>query len=176
MVIVFLTLGGISTRDSFACMCSGSNMILKLKLLEGTASGDDSEWHKSYSGTIFMGRVTGIKKEKAGESSRSVYRVRVTFEVESYWKGVADREAVVYTSPPSNGSCGYRFRKGQRYIVFAEELENRLVTSICSLTAESRYATNIMSGVVISGRGNRFADERGVVSLTHGRCCINQGE
>ena len=115
MIIVLLTLWGVSTHEVYACSCNGSTTILKLKLLEGTSRVVDPAWHKSYSGAIFMGKVIGTIKEKAGSSGNSVDRVRVTFEVERYWKGLTDREVMVYTSVPGNGSCGFTFRKGQKY-------------------------------------------------------------
>ena len=153
MIIVLLTLWGVSSRVSYACSCNGSTMILKLKLLEGTATDIGPAWHTNYSGAIFIGKVIRIKKEKVGASGSSVFRVRVTFDVERFWKGITDREAVVYTSPVGNGSCGFPFRKGQRYLVFAGVIENRLTTSICSFTAESRYAANIVKGLAL-GEGN----------------------
>ena len=80
-----MTLWGVSTHESYACTCEASIMILKLKLLEGRPSGAPLEWYKSYPGAIFTGKVLKVKKEKAGTSASSVYRVRVDFEVERYW-------------------------------------------------------------------------------------------
>jgi hypothetical protein len=70
----------------------------------------------------------------------------VTFKVDRYWKGTDSSEVIVFTGA-GGGDCGIRFRKGDSYIVFAEMLEDKWRTGICSLTAESRYAERIINGL-----------------------------
>ena len=77
---------------------------------------------------VFSGKV--LKIEKEGE-----FELAVTFAVESQWKGVADKEVVVRTGI-DDGICGYKFKKGASYLIYAHETKRDevkyLATSICT--------------------------------------------
>jgi hypothetical protein len=150
IAISLATLWVVIAPEAHACTCEGRTIQLKRKLLGGEATGVTPGWHDGFPGAIFIGRVTGLKKNvKVSASGNLKGMARITFEVERYWKGVTGREAVVYTDPVSNGSCGIPFRKNQKYIVFAVEVEDRLVTGICDFTAEGRYAGVIIKGLAL---------------------------
>jgi hypothetical protein len=61
----------------------------------------------------------------------------VKLDVRQSWKGVAPGPLEIMTGP-EGGGCGYPFREGGRYLVFAfgNAYSNRLQASICSLTQE----------------------------------------
>jgi hypothetical protein len=61
------------------------------------------------------------------ERTEDFYESRTTFEVATVWKG----KIFVKTSVVSGGTCGYYFRHGDEYIVFARWFEGRLVTDAC---------------------------------------------
>ena len=67
--------------------------------------------------------------------------------MDRYWKGSDSPEVIVFTGLGRGGDCGIRFRKGDTYIVFAQMIEDRLQTGICSWTAEGRFAENMIKGL-----------------------------
>ncbi|GBG09384.1 hypothetical protein PAT3040_04028 [Paenibacillus agaridevorans] len=66
-------------------------------------------------------------------SQSSADPVTWTFEAHEVWKGkVAPR--ITVTSAQSSASCGFEFREGQRYIVYARGTGDSLEVSLCSRT------------------------------------------
>lgn len=64
------------------------------------------------------------------------YNTAVTIDVHRSWKGVEVEEINVFTGR-GGGDCGYGFRPGDDYLVYAYELyrsEGRLMTDICTNT------------------------------------------
>jgi hypothetical protein len=64
--------------------------------------------------------------------SNLVFRIRV----EEAFKGGKLGEVEITTGTGDGGDCGYRFEKGQRYLIYAHSipLSNQLTTSICTRT------------------------------------------
>ena len=89
------------------------------------------------SGAVFVGRADSVQIvpspwPKPAEGPR----VRATFSVLCSWKGPqAERTVRVYTGV-DDGMCGFKFSKGETYLVYArEDPEHHLLgTSICSRT------------------------------------------
>ena len=81
---------------------------------------------------VFSGKVIEIKRHD--RTAELFERVEVIFEVDKSWKGVDKRIVSVFTSSGS-ASCGYGFKKGRTYLVYAGgSLQRRLTTGICSRT------------------------------------------
>jgi hypothetical protein len=80
---------------------------------------------------VFSGKV--LKIEKDGE-----FELAVTFAVDQVWKGKEAKELVVRTGT-NDGICGYKFKKGASYLIYAHESTRDemkyLVTNICTRTA-----------------------------------------
>lgn len=74
----------------------------------------------------------------------NVYGYRVTFAVSSSWKGVNATVAQV-TTGYGGGDCGYLFKVGADYVIYAYGHPNDLHASICSRTAELSQATSDLS-------------------------------
>jgi hypothetical protein len=55
--------------------------------------------------------------------------LNVAFEVDSSWKRAIERVATVHTNSPNQ--CGYPFRMGERYIVFANKRHQIIATTAC---------------------------------------------
>jgi protocatechuate 3,4-dioxygenase beta subunit len=85
---------------------------------------------------VFTGRVTGSSQITVDEGEyKSTQRV-VRLTVEQRFRGaVEDVETEVITGL-GGGDCGYEFKMGGRYIVYAyrNEKDHKLYTSICSRT------------------------------------------
>jgi hypothetical protein len=92
---------------------------------------------------VFSGTVTAVRT--VGSFSRGPYPVRrVTLRVDRAWKGATSRTVVV-TTGMGGGDCGYRFRRGEAYLVFAHRANSgSLSTGICGRTAAlSRAAADV---------------------------------
>lgn len=85
------------------------------------------------SDAVFSGKVLKIKRIKSNDALAGLWQVEVVFAVNSSWKGVAKREISVFTASQS-AACGYNFRKGMTYLVYADSSQGKLVTSLCSRT------------------------------------------
>jgi hypothetical protein len=136
----------VSSQTS-ACSCSGTSLRVKIDLMQGKRTTLSSAWVHEFPGAVFVGTVVKKQKVTFRHGNAFLPESKITFKVERYWRGVTSPEIVIYSSVPSNGSCGFPFKKHQKYIVFAEFIENRLSTNICGLTAEERYAPNMIKGL-----------------------------
>ena len=84
----------------------------------------------------------------------------VTLDVRQSWKGVEPGPLEVTTSG-KGGSCGFPFKEGGRYLVFAYHgrRDARLEASICSLTQEfngSGVAADFLRALDAPARGGRI--------------------
>ncbi len=82
---------------------------------------------KQSAGVIVTGQVTAVRKFKNG------YQVR--FTTDSIFKGVVKKNIVIKT--PSLSKCGFLFKKGARYIVYAHRRSGRaIVATVCSFSRQ----------------------------------------
>lgn len=98
---------------------------------------------------VFTGKVSGMQsrirlwlriprylyltrgdRELEEEEEDRILRRRVQLKVEESFKGVAVRQVVLYTGW-GGGDCGYLFRRGSRYLVYASDYDGGLYTGIC---------------------------------------------
>lgn len=99
---------------------------------------------------IFSGQVVSIDLM---DESFGWYGARVELRVFRGWKGRSGSRAVVFTEP-SSAACGFPFRVGERYLVFARRVgeDRRLGTGLCSRTARLGEAGEELAYL---GRGER---------------------
>lgn len=76
---------------------------------------------------VFSGMVTDIDRNLTG------YGYKVRFDVEKIWKGIFDKTVAVSTGI-GGGDCGYAFKEGERYFVYAFGDVSSLAANICSRT------------------------------------------
>lgn len=77
------------------------------------------------SAAVFTGTVTDIQHD-AGSYN-------VQFSVDEAWKGVSEPMVAIATSD-NDGTCGYDFQQGVKYLVYAYGSEGSLQTGICNRT------------------------------------------
>lgn len=136
---------------------------------------------------VFTGRVVTIERP-----TRSTER-RVQVQVVERWRGhVPPAGASVAVFTRSSSLCGYPFREGRDYVIYASRTEDgRLATSSCSRTApleraadDVSYARDALRGSVPAGRivGDIHLKSRGRLSqgvpdvpvvLSHGGMLIS---
>lgn len=83
---------------------------------------------------VFVGTATGLRAEPRSNQKQVDWTPRVfKFSVEQSYLGVAGTEIEVSTGS-GGGDCGYEFKIGERYLVYAYQSDNRLATGICTRT------------------------------------------
>ena len=102
---------------------------------------------------VFVGRVESLTRA----SSNSV---SVTFKVQEWFRGTRD-ETVTLRTPAGAPTCGYPFRSGREYLVYAVPVDGTsdLTTSLCSRTqvverasADLAYVRSLSSSAPPSAR------------------------
>jgi len=86
---------------------------------------------------IFLGDVTAIHNRTDG----ALRQYEVTFSVRDRWKGSIPNIVSVRTNA-GEIACGYKFKKGNSYLVFAhwDEHRQQLATYFCDLTRSEAKA------------------------------------
>jgi len=87
---------------------------------------------------VFAGKVikksTFYVEEGEGDSRHTYQQVLVRFSIEQAFKGVAGDEVEIVTGM-GHGDCGYHFKDGERYVVYAIRSgrdKSRLYSGICN--------------------------------------------
>ncbi|URN93551.1 MAG: hypothetical protein NAG76_17180 [Candidatus Pristimantibacillus lignocellulolyticus] len=124
-IIVIILLSGLMVgeqKSAYACSCAMAPGSYEKELA-------DSDY-------VFDGVVTNKKEKKSllGTIS-SDDPVEWTFQVNGSWKGEVTEVATVY-SALSSVSCGYEFKVGKRYAVFANGTNDLIKVSLCSKTMQ----------------------------------------
>lgn len=101
------------------------------------------------SAAVFAGKVTNIDIPNEIIIS-STDPVAVTFNVSEIWKG-PDYRTLVVTTARDGVSCGYSFKQGEEYIVYAYEEEDKLSTNICWRTG---LIADAGEDLQVLGKGN----------------------
>ena len=132
-LLLFLVIFFMNANIASACMCAGN--LPSLEALQESSA-------------VFAGRVTNIETP-VGLLMSSADSVRVTLEISRSWKGTPYKTLVLTTSR-SESSCGYSFREGEDYIVYAYGEENKLGTDICSRTS---LFSDAQEDLLVLGKG-----------------------
>src|SRR5688572_3695678 len=88
------------------------------------------------SSAVFVGEaveIADIETRNAVLRRHVVSGKRVTFRVERSFRGPTADELVVQTGT-GGGDCGYSFRRGQKYLVFASAWNGGLNVNVCGRT------------------------------------------
>ena len=104
---------------------------------------------------VFAGRVVSIQHSYDPDAATLSREDRTTigFNVSTVWKGTIHEEMYV-TTPPTGGSCGFTFKEGEAYIVYAHDStygDESYTVSICSRTALLQHA---QADIEAFGEGN----------------------
>jgi 5-hydroxyisourate hydrolase-like protein (transthyretin family) len=144
--IVLVTFGTlIAARVAEGCTC-----------VESGAACEDY-WKAS---AVFLGRVESIARQPVKPPARMPGSRRVTLAVLEPFSGV-QKGTVEITTGSGGGDCGFAFREGGQYVVYAQRSEPGapLTVSICSrtrevaeATADLEYARAVASGVPVQAR------------------------
>ena len=130
LLMCFMTLLGFSEQVARACTCVTSSEVV--------GDGDLKQWLKEFDGAMFTGRVNKIERVTVKiDEEVSISELKVTLEVERFWKGIKNVEVEIHTGV-DGAACGVSYVEGERYFVIAQRLRNELHTDIC--TSPKKYS------------------------------------
>lgn len=109
-------------------------------------------WAYEQASAVFVGTVAEVKAlREAGAGARGPEAMNsYTFNVSRGFKGDLSHAVDVATAP-YGAACGYPFRVGETYLVFASESSRGLFTGLCSPNAKEVDAKNILSALQAGG-------------------------
>ncbi|GIV27280.1 MAG: hypothetical protein KatS3mg027_1094 [Bacteroidia bacterium] len=126
ILTIFLTF--VWALNSFACSCEG----------QGTVSSS-----VKYSDIVFSGYVVSrtltnnydsLGVVVTGDTSKIYFKWRefptavVKIKVERMYKGQLVSDTLTILTPPNGAACGYHFEVGKKYIVYATQFDELLMT------------------------------------------------
>ena len=139
LTLFFVMLIGFFEQVTFGCSCLEVESDKKEKF-------DYKKWLKGFDGAVFVGHVVKI------EPIESNYQLKVTFEVEKYWKGVETTKGIIYTAR-DGAACGVTYLEGKKYFVVANASQGKLHTDLCSWLLYSKHEKAFLKGL---GKGKRL--------------------
>ena len=132
-IIFSITLLSFYGQAAYGCSCieveSGKKQRVNYK-----------QWLKDFPGAVFVGHVVKIEKLEA------TYQLRVTFAVETYWKGAETPEVIIYTGM-DGAACGVTYVEENKYFVVANRSEGKLFTDLCSWLGYSKNEKAYLKGL-----------------------------
>jgi hypothetical protein len=137
---VILTVGGLVVLlpppCAYACSCGPVSIQRILSSSEAVFSGEVVEIEKRY--------------QNYPRASRG-YRNTVTLRVSEVWKG-PQRETLEVSTPSYGAACGYAFKEGQEYLVYAYTGKQGLEVDSCNGT---QRLTEAQADLEVLGAGKR---------------------
>jgi hypothetical protein len=135
---LYLYLSLFNASSVFSCTCVGEENITS-----GIKNSDII-----ISGVVISKQIFTIKDtiNKFGSSSQPIYdifedtRIKYEIMVETVFKGKQIKNNISIITGDGNGDCGYNFKVGEKYIVYAN-LKNKLATE--EPIRERFYYTNV---------------------------------
>lgn len=143
--VVFL----LSPQCAYACSCAPTS-------IQGVLSRSEA---------VFSGEVVEVEEGPTLPGYGSSYRV--TLRASEVWKG-PQRETLEVSTPRDGATCGYHFKEGQEYLVFAYTEKQGLVVDSCNGT---RRLAEAEAALKVLGIGEKPAGG-GVLSDTSGGASV----
>ncbi len=137
-LFVFAALFTAQAQPVYACSC----------VIPGTPAEEMEN-----ADAVFSGEV--LKIEDAGN-----YGYDVTIQVQQSWKGVEDSLIKVHTGM-GGGDCGFGFKEGEEYVVYASLTDGELQVYSCSLTGilDESDTEGLGEGTAIAGGSTSTTEE-----------------
>jgi hypothetical protein len=94
---------------------------------------------------VFLGTVVAISPS-SGTPHSNVFgdMLDVALSVQESYKGASSKRVVV-TTASSEAACGFPFKKEEQYVVYGNEYEGKLFTSICQRTLPAKAVEKDLS-------------------------------
>jgi len=137
------------------------------------------EWALSHQGAVFSGEVVHFEKSSPpnktkmiGGKMRTIFMgggtATATMRVSEVWKGTK-QETLEVSTPASGAACGYPFKEGQEYLVYAygkRDLKVNLCSGTKPLSKAGADLTVLGDGEKPTAQGDALTDTSGGVSAS----------
>jgi hypothetical protein len=140
MALVVLGLVALLPDCAYACSCMVPRPV---------------ERELADSSAVFSGEVIDVEKRPQVST--------VTFRVSKLWKG-KQQETRTVSTPSSDAACGYPFKEGREYLVYAHGKEESLKDNVCGRT---KLLSEASADLRVLGDGETLGGT-GVLSDTSG--------
>lgn len=116
---------------------------------------------------IFTGKVTSKLTVSPANLNEYFTRNAFQFSVSESFRGsaIAGQDITIYTGT-GGGDCGYEFKIGTSYLVYASVHDGKLVTSICTPTSPAAQVLHIVRQLRALQKGERVADLFGMITTS----------
>ena len=139
LIALFFTPKGECERAS-VCTCvvvSHDNPLPIEMIVQGALESSDAV----FTGRVIEGRIVKSAYLRSADNYVPYEYVEFTFSVAEQWKG-AEASAIKVRTGLGGGDCGFAFKIGYRYVVYARENvvdseDTELYTGICDRTAKA---------------------------------------
>ena len=124
--------------DTFACSCGGRSKDIEKEVIQ-----DYNEASMIFSGKVVEGKWIPITEKNASGKRIKAEIWVLKFAVDSWWKGETKDEVVWRTSTvrypelgdgKTGSNCEFGFKLGRKYLVYATNLEDKLIADVCGGT------------------------------------------
>ena len=136
--VVFL----LPPQCAYACSCAGFEGSQR-EIVERALSSSEA---------VFSGEVMDF--EKGTDSSMYGPIETVSFRVSEVWNG-PERGTLEVSTPSQDTACGYPFKEGQEYLVYADEGKQGLQVNACGPT---QRLTEAQADLEVLGAGKKPTD------------------
>jgi hypothetical protein len=115
---------------------------------------------------IFVGRAVSSEGLPVGAPVEKVRAYRFRFAVEENISGIKDAEVYVGTGR-GNGDCGFRFKVGEQYVVYAsKDDDGEMSTNICAGTRRADEAVALIPQLRAMRDGKKVSSVFGILRRT----------
>jgi hypothetical protein len=154
--VTLIVLGLVALLPDCASACSCSSGGVPFRVI---AKGADA-------GAVFSGEVMDVEE---GPPTRMLGlprgpSMRVTLQVSEVWKG-PQRDTLEVSTPRDGATCGYYFKEGEKYLVYAYGKEEPLKVSLCS---ETRLLSKAHAHLRVLGDGWNPGEESALSDTSGG--------
>jgi hypothetical protein len=110
---------------------------------------------------VLLAKAVAVKAKPSGDPKADEYFPKgsiTTFKVSRSWNETVGATVDVESGFPGGG-CGWVFKVGTEYVIFATRDKNgTLTTNICTRTTSTNDAPDLVENIVrVAGKGNRLA-------------------
>lgn len=117
--------------DAYACSCVSERTVQE---------------NRELSDSVFEGVAITVKDSSSSMLQSSTDPIKASFQVNKVWKGQVTPRIEVITVAGS-ASCGFNFKEGERYLVFAEKTAKSLEVNLCNGTVLHSAAGDQLSAL-----------------------------
>ena len=158
LILLAFLVFGLTSKTALACSCGQSSVKDAYKNSDIVISGQIiSVTEEYFSDSASIKEMIGLPTDQLDKHKRvnGLYLKKVLIEVETVFKSQTTNDTLTIYTGAGGGDCGYRFKTGQKYIIYGDQEsyfgrvsknknfpseQNIYWTNICTRTQEYNQA------------------------------------